>query len=67
MKTLNLILKDPNFEKLVISYSLIMGMDEALYFTIGQYQSKCNDFDDDFFQDDDIIEKIINKYPSLEF
>ena len=61
MKTLKLILTDPNFEKLVMSHSLRMGMDGAFYFVIGLYQSKCNDFDDDFFQDDDIIEKIINK------
>ena len=67
MKTLKLILIDPNFEKLVMLHSLRMGMDGAFYFVIGLYQSKCNDFDDDFFQDDDIIEKIINKYPSLEF
>lgn len=56
-----------NFEKKVLQRSNVMGLDGAFYFTIGEFQSICNDHDDDFYNDDSVIEMIIGNYPSLEF
>lgn len=68
MKTLQFILDPKNgFEKKVLLLAEKLGMDTAFYLTIGEFQSLCDDNDDDFFLDDENTGKIIDQYPSLEF
>lgn len=67
MTTLEIILSDVDFKNKVLNRSKTMGADGALYFTIGEFQSKNNDQDDEYFLDDEPIDAIIKKYPELEF
>ncbi len=62
-----------NFEKRVLNLHKSIGIDGAFYFVLGQFESEFNFELPDIMsiEGDEVYEeladKIINKYPSLEF
>jgi len=60
---------DDKFKNIVLKRESTMGMDGAIYFTLGEYETKLGMFHDLDNEDEQeaIMELIIQKFPELEF